>query len=205
MNLKRPAGWALIVGTIVAAVGYLAANLLAPGSGDEVFRYHLWPLFEGIAVVGDVIIALGLPVILTFAGRAPKLHIAGYAGILAALVMLNIGEGVIEGFVKPYLAHHGGIPAADPSGLAVFEGIALLGLIAGSICLGIGVLRARTLPWWIAAALVVSCLLGALGLPSPWFLVADLGFFAALFAIGSYAVRGRSEISAKSAVEPVAA
>jgi hypothetical protein len=204
MNLRRPAGWALIVGTIVAAFGYLAANLLAPDSGDEVFRYHLWPLFEGIAVGGDVIIALGLPVILTFAGRAPKLHIVGYAGIFAALVMLNIGEGVIEGFVKPYLVNHGGIPTAELSGFAVFEGVALLALVVGAICLSIAMLRARTLPWWIGVALLVSCLLGALGLPGRWFLISDGVFFAALFAIGVYAVRSRSEVSTKIAVEPAA-
>jgi hypothetical protein len=193
MNLRRLAGWALIAGTIIATFGYTAANLLAPGSGDEVFRYHLWPLFEGIALVGDVIIGLGLPVILTFAGRAPKLHIVGYVGVFAALVMLNLGEGTTEAFVKPYLVDHGGIPAQEPSGFAAFEGIALLALVVGSICLGIAVLRARTLPWWIGVALIVSCLVGALGLPGAWFLLPDVLFFAALFAIGTFAVRGRQE------------
>lgn len=91
MNLRRLAGRELIVGT-----------------GDEIFRYRLWPLFEGVALVGDVIIALGLPVILAFAGRATKLHAVGYAGIFAALVMLNVGEGTTEAFVKPYLVDHGG-------------------------------------------------------------------------------------------------
>jgi hypothetical protein len=193
VNVRRLAGWALIVGTIVATVGYLAANMLAPGNGDELYRYRLWPLLEGIALVGDVIIALGLPVILTFAGRAPKLHIAGYAGIFAALVMLNVGEGTTEAFVKPYLAAHGGIPAQEPPGFAAFEGIALLALVVGSICLGIAVLRARTLPWWIGVAVIVSCVLGALGLPGAWFLLPDSIFFAALFAIGTLAVRGRQE------------
>ncbi|WP_143737029.1 hypothetical protein [Microbispora sp. GKU 823] len=196
VNVRRLAGWALIVGTIVAAAGYLAANLLAPGSGEEVFRYQNWPLFEGIALVGDVVIALGLPVILTFAGRAPKLHIAGYVGVFAALVMLNVGEGTTEAFVKPYLVGHGGIPAEEPAGFAVFEGVALLALVVGSICLGIAVLRARTLPWWIGVALIVSCLLGALGLPGAWFLVPDLVFFAALFAIGIVALRGRPDRTA---------
>lgn len=193
VNLRRLAGWALIVGTIVAAVGYLAASLLAPGSGDEVFRYQRWPLFEGTALIGDVIIALGLPVILTFAGRAPKLHIIGYAGIFAALVMLNVGEGTTEAFVKPYLVAHGGIPTQEPTGFAAFEGIALLALVVGSICLGIAILRARTLPWWIGVALIVSCLIGALGLPGAWFLLPDCIFFAVLFAIGTFAVRGRTE------------
>ncbi|GGM21067.1 hypothetical protein ACFFX1_00290 [Dactylosporangium sucinum] len=189
VNLRRLAGWALIVGSIVAVVGYLAANLLAPGSGEDVFRYEAWPLFEGIALVGDVIVALGLPVILTFAGRAPKLHIIGYSGIFAALVMLNLGEGTTEAFVKPYLVAHGGLPAEEPTGFAVFEGVALLALVIGSICLGIAVLRARVLPWWIGVALIVSCLVGALGLPGAWFLLPDCIFFAALVAIGTVAVR----------------
>ncbi|MGW5668937.1 hypothetical protein [Micromonospora sp. NPDC003776] len=204
VNVRRIAGWALIVGTIVAGAGYLAANLLAPGSGDDVFRYRLWPLFEGIALIGDVVIALGLPVILTFAGRAPKLHIVGYAGIFAALVMLNVGEGTTEAFVKPYLAAHGGIPAQEPSGFAAFEGAALLALVVGSICLGVAMLRARTLPRWIGVAMIASCLLGALGLPGAWFLLPDGVFFAALFAIGTFAVRGRPERT-EAAVEPAAA
>lgn len=193
LNVRRLAGWALIVGTMVAAVGYLAAILLAPGTGDEVFRYHRWPLFEGTALIGDVIIALGLPVILTFAARAPKLHIVGYSGIFAALVMLNVGEGTTEAFVKPYLAAHGGIPAQEPTGFAVFEGVALLALVVGSICLGIAILRARVLPWWIGVALIVSCLVGALGLPGAWFLLPDSVFFAALFAIGTFAARGQPQ------------
>ncbi|MFI7029262.1 hypothetical protein ACIBK1_11210 [Microbispora rosea] len=204
VNMRRLAGSALVVGTIVTLAGYLAANLLAPGNGDEVFRYQNWPLFEGIALVGDVVVALGLPVILTFAGRAPKLHMAGYAGVFAALVMLNVGEGTTEAFVKPYLAGHGGIPAQEPPGFAAFEGVALLALVVGSICLGIAVLRARTLPWWIGVALIVSCLLGALGLPGAWFLVPDGVFFAALFAIGVFAVRGRTDHTPATAGQPAA-
>src|SRR6185437_640696 len=136
-------------------------------------------------------------------GRAPKLHMAGYAGVFAALVMLNVGEGTTEAFVKPYLAGHGGIPAQEPPGFAAFEGVALLALVVGSICLGIAVLRARTLPWWIGVALIVSCLLGAVGLPGAWFLLPDGLFFAALLAIGVIAVRGRSG-SARARVEQAA-
>jgi hypothetical protein len=192
-SFKRLAGWALMVGAVVATAGYFAANLLAPGSGDEVFRYHLWPVFELIALVGDVLLALGLPVILSFGGRAPKLHLVGYVGVFAALVMLNIGEGTTEAFVKPYLVDHGGIPAQEPSGFGVFEGIALLALVVGSICLGIAVLRARTLPWWVGVGLIVSCVLGAVGLPGAWFLLPDTLVYATLFAVGVFAVRGRQE------------
>ncbi|MFU8854161.1 hypothetical protein ACNAW0_24720 [Micromonospora sp. SL1-18] len=204
MNLRRLGGWALIVGAIVTTVGYSAANLLAPGSGEDVFRYHLWPLFYEIALVGDVITALGLPVILAFAGRAPKLHIVGYAGIFAALVMLNVGEGTTEAFVKPYLVTHGGLPTEEPIGFAVFEGIALLALVVGSICLGIAILRARTLPWWIGVAVIVSCVVGALGLPGAWFLLPDSIFFAALFAIGTFAVRERTQRTSATIEQAVA-
>ena len=193
MNLRRPAGWALIVGTIVAAFGYLAANLLAPDSGDEVFRYHLWPLFEGIAVGGDVIIALGLPVILTFAGRAPKLHIVGYAGIFAALVMLNIGEGVIEGFVKPYLVTHGGIPKVEPAGFVAWESIALVCVLVGLVCLGVAVLRAGRLPRWVGGLLIASAFLSfaVSGLPGPLAELGDDCLMVALIATG-LRVRGPS-------------
>ncbi|MFU8853048.1 hypothetical protein ACNAW0_18975 [Micromonospora sp. SL1-18] len=193
INVKRLGGWALIIGTILTMVGYLAANLLAPGSGEEVFRYQNWPLFEGVALVGNVIIVLGLPVILTFAGRAPKLHAIGYAGVFASLVMLNIGEGTTEAFVKPYLIAHGGLPTEEPSGFAIFGGIALLALVVGSICLGIAILRARTLPWWIGVGLILSCVVGAVGLPGAWFLLPAGVLFAALFAIGVVAVRGRTQ------------
>ncbi|MFU8876155.1 hypothetical protein [Micromonospora sp. SL4-19] len=204
MNLRRLGGWALIVGAIVASVGYFAANLLAPGSGEDVFRYHLWPLFYEIALVGDVITALGLPAILAFAGRAPKLHIVGYAGVFAALIMLNVGEGTTEAFVKPYLVTHGGLPAEEPIGFAVFEGIALLALVVGSICLGIAILRARALPWWIGVTMIVSCLVGALGLPGAWFLLPDSLFFGALFAIGIFAVQGRTQPT-PATIEPAVA
>lgn len=190
---QRLAAWALIVGAVVGAAGYLAANLLAPGSGDEVYRYHLWPLFEGIALAGDILVVLGLPALLRFAGRAPRLHLVGYAGLSVALVMLNIGEGTTEAFVKPYLVAHGGIPSQEPSGFAVFETIALVPVLVGLVCLGIAVLRARTLPRWIGAAFIVSAILGVAGLPGGWSLLSDYILFAALLAVGGYVLRGRPE------------
>ncbi|MGI5245925.1 hypothetical protein [Dactylosporangium sp. CA-139066] len=203
VNLKRLGGWALIAGAIVAMAGYVAANLLAPGSGEEVYHYKQWPLFESVALIGDVIVAMGLPVILAFAGRAPKLHIVGYIGIFAALVMLNLGEGTTEAFVKPYLVDHGGLPAEEPTGFAVFEGIALLALVVGSICLGIAILRAKTLPWWIGVAVILSSVIGALGLPGAWFLLPDSLFFGTLLAIGAFAVRERPAVDQTGGVPAV--
>ena len=68
--LKRLGGWSLIIGTVVATLGYLAAGLLVHGSGDARYADSHWSLYNGIAVFGDVLIVLGLPVLFIFRGRS---------------------------------------------------------------------------------------------------------------------------------------
>lgn len=80
--------------------------------------------------------------------------------------------------------------------------VAPLALVTGAICLGIAVLRARTLPWWIGVALIVSCLIGTLSLPGPRFPPSDGVLFAALFAIGVQAVRAPGGTPATAVTEP---
>jgi hypothetical protein len=155
MNRTRLAGWALITGTIVATGGYLAAGTLVHGQGDARFTSPLWTPLNSIAIAGNIIIVLGLPVILMYHGqRAERLTLIGYVGLFATLVMLNISEGCIEAFVKPYLAAHGGVPADPPGGFAIFENVALVFLLVGLICLGIAVIRARVFPRWIGALFI---------------------------------------------------
>lgn len=127
----------------------------------------------------------------------------GYVGFFAAMVMLNVGEGVIEAFVKPYLASHGGIPASGPAGFAVFEAVALVAVVVGMICLGTGLLRARTLPWWVGV-LVFGGLLGAAGLRGPIALLPDYLLFIALFTVGVIALRRPAPVPAADP-QPVAA
>ena len=161
-NRTRLGGWALIIGTTVATIGYLAAGTLVHTHGDARFTSSLWEPLNSIAIAGNIIIALGLPVILTCHDRrAARLTIVGYAGLFATLVMLNISESCYEAFVKPYLATHGGVPSNPPGGFAIFEDIALMFLLAGLICLGIAVIRARAFPSWIGV------LLHRLTLPDP--------------------------------------
>lgn len=202
-KLKRLGGWALIIGTIVATLGYLAAGLLVHGAGDVRYADAHWSLYNGIAVGGDVLIVLGMPVLLSFRGRSRALTTIGYAGLFVAMVMLNVGEGVIEAFVKPYLAHHGGVPASDPTGLTVYESVALIGVVVGLICLGIGVLRARTLPWWVGV-LFFCGLLGAAGLQGAISLLPDYLLFIALFTVGVITLRQPAQVPAAER-QPVAA
>src|SRR5262245_9780228 len=100
--------------------------------------------------------------------------------------MLNLGEGVIEGFVKPYLVTHGGIPDPEPAGFAAFEAVALVCVLVGVLCLGIAVLRARTLPRSVGALLIAAPFLSfaAGGLPAPLDVLGDDCLLLALIAIG---------------------
>ena len=193
-NRTRLGGWALIIGTIVATTGYLAAGTLVHGHGDARFTSSLWQPLNGIAIAGNIIIALGLPVILTCHDRrAARLTLAGYAGLFATLVMLNISESCYEAFIKPYLATHGGVPGNPPGGFAIFEDIALVFLLAGLICLGIAVIRARVFPRWTGALFIASPFLSVLGLPGPLAELSDYLAFIALATIGLQVLRTRTE------------
>jgi hypothetical protein len=110
--------------------------------------------------------------------------------------MLNISEGCLEAFVKPYLATHGGIPSNPPGGFAVFEDVALVFLLAGLICLGIAVIRARVFPRWIGALFIASPFTSVLGLPGPLAELSDYLAFIALAVIGWQAAKASTRQSA---------
>ncbi|MFN2560866.1 MAG: hypothetical protein ABR571_06180, partial [Jatrophihabitans sp.] len=130
------------------------------------------------------------PVLLHVQGdRSRRLTLIGYAGILVPLVILNIGEGSVEGFVKPYLAKHGGLPGSDLPGLADFEAPALIVVLVGTICLAVAVFRARVLPVWVAVAFFAVPLLAVSGMSGAVSLIPDYLLFAALFAVGLHALR----------------
>jgi hypothetical protein len=186
----RLTSWALVAGSVVATAGYAAA-FAANGNGDQRFAGSTWVPLYTIALLGDVLVLLGLPVLVhAQAGRAPVLTRIGYAGVLVPLVILNVGEGTVEGFVKPYLAAHDGYPAHDLPGLAAFEVPALVVLLVGMVCLGIAVLRARVLPRWVGALFLVVPFLGAAGLQGAVSLLPDYLLFLSLFAVGVTQLRG---------------
>ena len=154
----------------------------------------MWAPLNGIAIAGNLIIVLGLPVILACHGRrAARLTLVGYLGLFAALTMLNISEGCIEAFVKPYLVTHGGIPANPPGGFLIFENIALVFMLVGLICMGIAVIRARVFPRWVGALFIVSPFVAFLGLPGPLAELSDYLAFIALATIGLRAVRSEAQ------------
>ena len=192
MNRTRLGAWALVVGTLIAMGGYLAAGTIVHGPGNIRYTSSLWAPLNGIAIAGDIIVALGLPALLTYHGRrVPWLTLIGYVGLFTTLVMLNIGEGCVEAFIKPYLATHGGIPASAPAGLGVFEGFALACLAVGLTCLGIAVIRARVFPRWVGTLFTAS-VAAAFLLRGPLALLSDYLAFITIFAIGVQIVRTES-------------
>lgn len=198
-NRTRLAGWALIIGAAVATGGYLAVGTLVRGPGDARYTSPLWAPLNGIAIAGNIIIVLGLPVILICHGRrAARLTLAGYTGVLVTLIMLNISESCYEAFIKPYLVSHGGVPGNPPGGFNVFEAVALIFLLAGVICLGVAVIRARVFPRWTGVLFIISPLVTFLQLPGPLAELSDYLFYIALITIGVQVVRTQAQ-------DPVAA
>ena len=194
----RLTSWALVVGSVLATAGYAAA-FAANGNGDERFAGSSWVALYTTALFGDVLVLLGLPALVyAQAGRAPVLTRIGYAGVFVPMAILNVGEGVVEGFAKPYLATHGGIPADDFSGLTAFEAPALLVMLVGMVCLGIAVLRARILPRWVGVVFIVVPFLGAAGLQGAVSLLPDYLLFIGLFTVGA------TQLRVARAPEPVA-
>jgi hypothetical protein len=187
----RLAAWALLAGSVLGTAGYLSA-FLANGNGDDRFTGSSWSALYTIALFGDVLVVLGLPALLHAHGeRSRTLTLIGYTGVLVPLVVLNVGEGCVEAFVKPYLAKHGGLPKHDLPGLAAFEIPALLVLLVGMICLGVAVFRARVLPRWVGVAFILTPLLGVAGIPGGAGLISDYLLFVALFAVGVHTLRSQ--------------
>jgi hypothetical protein len=96
----------------------------------------------------------------------------------------------------PCLARHGGIPAETPAGLNAYEGVALLLLIVGVVCLSIAVFRARLLPLWVGVALIASVVCAFLLHGGAVAFISDYFILAALFCFGLYAARPPAGASA---------
>lgn len=184
---QRLAGMALVVGGILSIAGYVLTGTLFGSSDHDRFTPPLFVPLYSIALVGAVLSVLGLPAILAaHKEREARLTLVGYVGTFAALAMLNIGEGVIEAFVKPYLVTHGGIPKEAPTGLAIYFGIASLFVLVGLISLGSAVIRAKVFPRWIGVLIIAAVPFSFIGqsLPGPLVEFADYLLFIALIAIG---------------------
>jgi hypothetical protein len=186
----RLAGFALMIGCVVAAIGFLGISLAIRGRGDARYTDPSWQPLYGVLLAGSVLVVLGLPGVLAAHSRfSRRLTLVGYVGIFAPLVMLNVAETTIEAFVMPYLVHHGGVPQNTPAGLNAFEAVALLLAIIGAVCLAIAVFRARIVPRWVGVALIASVVCAVVLHGGAVAFVSDYLILAALFRFGVTAAR----------------
>ena len=186
----RLAGRTLMIGCVLATLGFLGVSLTMHGSENAWPSDALWQPMYGVALAGNLLVVLGLPAILAVHGRAfRRLTLVGYVGIFAGLAMLNVAETTIEAFVKPYLVTHGGLPTEQPAGLNAWGIAALALMLVGAVCLAVAVFRTRIMPVWVGIAVLLS-VAGALFLPTgPMAFVSDYLVFAALFWFGFRAAR----------------
>lgn len=200
-SYQRFAAWALITGTLLATIGYVTSGSASTDTAH--FTSPAWLPLYSVALAGDFIMVTGLPLILAANGdRARRLTAAGTAGLYLAVVMLNIGEGTIEGFVKPYLVRHGGIPASV-AGFGQYETVALAALGIGLLALGVAVIRGRTLGWWVGALFLATLVLEFAPLPGSLREIPDYLAYAALFTIGVKTLRALPRAVAADAPVPV--
>lgn len=182
----RLTGTALVLGGALSIAGYVLTGTLF-GSGDDRFTKTLFTPVYSLALAGAILTLIGLPAILDAHGeRAARLTLVGYVGTFAALAMFNLGEGVIEGFVKPYFMNHGGVIPDAPTSLGVYFLIASLLVIVGLGSLGVAVIRAGVFPSWVGVLLIAAVPLSFVGqsLPGPLVETADYLMFIALITIG---------------------
>lgn len=187
LQRRRLTGGALVAGGALSILGFVLSGTVVRAAGDARFVDPLFLPLYSIALLGAALSVLGLPAVLAAHGeRAARLTLVGYVGTFMALLMLNVGEGIIEGFVKPYLVHHGGIPDSAPTSLGIYFLIATVFVVVGLVGLGAAVIRAKVFPWWVGALLIASAPLSIVGqsLPGPLVELSDYCAFAALIVIG---------------------
>ena len=202
----RLAGLALVVGGTLEIAGFFVTTAVYGGNGDERFTHPLFPALYSIAIAGVVLTIVGFPAILAAQrGRQPRLTLVGYVGTLATIAMLNLGEGVVEAYVKPYLATHGGIPD-DTTAFTMYFLVAALLTIVGLVTLGVAVIRARVFPWWVGALLIAAVPVSFVGtsLPGPLTLLGDYLAFTAFIVMGWSVARPQARAKAVAVSEAAA-
>lgn len=186
----RLGAWALVLGSLISAAGYLAVGILVHGDQSAQLLNPLWTPLESLAIAGDLLAILGLPVAFGAQfGRFRVLTVIGVVGTYAALAMLNLADGVLEAYIEPYLAVHGGVPAEPPAGWNTFENVALVAMLVGLVCLGLAVILERRFPWVAGAMLIASPIVALIGLPVPFALISDYLAFAAFVIVGVQVIR----------------
>jgi len=148
-TLYRLSGVALLLGSLIAAVG----ALLKISSGQDIANSFWVPAFL-LVLVGSTFLVLGLPAM--FVQNISKAGIVGIAGFVlfsCALLILGISSPAINALVLPAFAH---APSQEPAAVLGFFIAGDIIQCVGSVVLGIALLRARTMPTWVGVCFLLS-------------------------------------------------
>jgi hypothetical protein len=148
-TLYRLSGTALLLGSLIAAVGVL----LKIGSGLDILN-PLWVPGFLLVLVGSTLLVLGLPAMFVQQiNKAGILGIVGFVIFSCALLILGISSPAINALVLPALAH---LSSQEPAALSIFFVSGSLMQVVGTVVLGIALIRARTVPIWVGVFFILS-------------------------------------------------
>ena|SRR6266700_2201020 len=185
--LYRTSGIALLLGAVLAIIGNVLGTILFPGNDPHQYSNALWLIVMLLSFIGSLVLLLGLPAVCV--RQAER---AGWLGLIG-FVLTMIGGFLFTGFslipllVLPWLAQTAPKLAASsgPPSFFVFFLVASLVFVVGGILLGIAIMRARILPRWAGALILVGAVLNLVSFPLSGAISNILGTVAfVLFAVG---------------------
>lgn len=175
-TLFRLSGLSLVLGGLLSVL-YLFIH--PDESGLAYYRHAMTAPAHLVGFVAVLLVLLGLPGLYARqVGRAGILGLAGTILIFFGLAVLDVTHNVVDATVTPALAT---IPDAEPllaaggpfeealqSGMqGTLVGVGGPMLLLGLVLLGIATLRAKVLPRWAGALLIVAAPVTPLGFMVP--------------------------------------
>ncbi len=163
-SIFRMSGLALIVGALLASVGYWLRPYV-----QDISAYSL-PVYVPSGLLrfsGALLVLIGLPGMYAYqSSRAGRFGLVSFILTFLGIAILEISTGPLYGFVPPLLASNSATQSlvAEPgvletqlgTGYAVVFISGLLAANLGMILYGISILRARVFPRWAAILMIVG-------------------------------------------------
>jgi hypothetical protein len=190
---------------VLAPIAYLVSTLVAPPLfSDEAAqlaamshapdRAYLFGLFT---IVGTILLVPAfVGVMQVLRERSPWLGYVG-GGLVELGVLIGIGDSFLV-LVDWQMAKQAGNPTQmaaffrslnNSAGIDTLFTVGGLGIMAGSVLLGIGLLRGRVVPWWAAVALPVGAIVNIVGFSMNSLAVLDVSAVVLLVALAPVAVK----------------
>ena len=180
-RLARIGGAALVVGSAALVVITL---VLQVGNGEQDHTNPMNIAAQWASMPISLLVVFGLPALTArLARRAPVLALLGSAGVALGLLVYGFAIALIDAAVLPWLlAHH--VHVGQPASMLVALLGGGLGVIVGSVLLGVAVLRSSGFPRAAGALLIAAGILYAASIAPITGWVGTIGVVALLAGLG---------------------